>query len=176
MKYQYGPDGPEPPQEDFWDGWLVTWVVVAAILVLGGLIWLGTRSKELVGVMRIVVGVVALMLSIGRWIFRGTGGVGSGSLRPSIRRFRLIGAYVIGFRESRPLTRNGWLSLLLVTLGVLGFIFLSILQKAWSSARAALGVGQRGARRLGSVSRDSVTQGLSSGAQGNHLAPCSARL
>jgi hypothetical protein len=132
MKYQYGPDGPEPPQEDFWHGWLVTSVLVAAIPVLGGLIWLGTRSKELVGVMRIVVGVVALMLSIGKWIFRGTEGVGSGSLRLSIRRFRLIGAYVIGFRESRPLSRNGWLGLLLSTLGVLGFIFLSILQRVWS--------------------------------------------
>lgn len=132
MKYQYGADGPEPPQEDFWDGWLVTWVLVAAILMLGGLIWLGTRSKELVGVMRIVVGVVALVLSVGRWIFHGTGSVGPRSLRLMIRRYWLTGSHGVGFGESRRLTRNAGLGLLLVTLGVLGFIFLSILQKAWS--------------------------------------------
>ena len=43
LKYQYGPDGPEPPPKDLWSSGWITLALILATLASGGLIWVGIR-------------------------------------------------------------------------------------------------------------------------------------
>jgi len=61
LKYQYGPDGPEPPPKDPWASWKLTALLLATILLVAGMTWLGlTKPAFAVPVRWVLIGTLSV--------------------------------------------------------------------------------------------------------------------
>lgn len=134
LRYQYGPDGPEPPPRDFWDSWWVSSALALAIVGVGALIWAGTWSKDHVPVMRNVLSVVGVVQLLGRLCFRGT--FSHGPSQPGMEAWlrsswNVYQPLVSCLFAPRGMTRNAWLEYTLWVLTSSGLGFLSVLQRLW---------------------------------------------